>query len=318
MKGWSSFPAAHKKKFYQGLAAYLLVSAATAGWIVLRSHTTVEDWNARMPSATVAVKNVYLTPQITGAENDVTGMDSGNFTTPAAPSVDDGKTYISIIVSGLGLSSLATERALDDLPPQVTLAFSPYGNNVRDWIQKAVAARHESLLLLPMEAAKYPAEDPGPKALTSRYSDADNNDNLAAMLKQGEGSVGVMNLMGSRFLADAKRLTPVFTALRQNNAMFIQTPGIERSAAPDLSTKLGMPYMSANLEVDSIATDKAIRDQLGKLERIARDKGYAIGIAQPYPLTMNVIKSWAADLEKRGITLAPLRTIYKNKPRYAP
>lgn len=322
MKGWaekwSSFPAAHKKRCYQGLALYGVVALSTAAWIGLRAHHTADDWKARTPTATVAVKSVYLTPQITDAAHDVTSPESGNIPVAAEPSSDDGKTYIAIVMSGLGLSSFSTERALNDLPPQVTLAFSPYGSDVQSWVRKAVAGRHETLMMLPMETAKYPQEDPGPKALSSRFSDADNNENLTWMMKSGEGSVGVMNMMGSRLLTDKKRLGAIFSTLRKNNALFVETPGIDRSVASSVAAKLGLPYMPASIDIDAAATDREIRAQLDALEKTARAKGYAIGIAEPYPLTMNILKSWAAGLPERGITLAPLKTIYKNKPHYAP
>lgn len=321
MKGWtekwSSFPAAHKKRCYQGFALYGIALAATAAWIGLRAHQTAEDWQTRTPRVAAAIKNVYLTPQITDTTSASAPVADNSPVTAAQSVKDDGKTYVAIIMSGLGLSSLATERALNDLPPQVTLAFSPYGSGVSAWVRKAVAGRHETLMMMPMETSKYPLEDPGPKALSSRFSDTDNNDSLTWMLKAGEGSVGVMNLMGSRFMTDKKRLASAFGTLRKNNVMFVETPGIDKSAAAGVAAKLGIPYLAVNMQIDAVLTDQEIREQLDALEKTARANGYAIGIAQPYPLTMNVIKSWAEGLGNRGIILAPLKTIYKNKPRYA-
>ena len=291
----------------------------------MRAENTIKDWQGRTPSATAEVKNIYLTPQIAEAspKEQPKDKDAANHTSAAeyapqsaTPAFDDGKIYVSLIVSGLGLSSLATQRAVDDLPPQVTLAFSPYADNVHTWVRKALSERHETLMLLPMETATYPQADPGPRALSSRFSDEENNNNLTWMLTQGQGSAGVMNLMGTRFLTDQKRLTTAFTTLRKNGAIFVETPGIDKSAAADIASKLGLPYMEANIQIDAAATDKSIRAQLDALEQSARQHGYAIGIAQPYPLTMNVIKSWAAGLAERGITLAPLRTVWKNKPHY--
>lgn len=330
---WSSFPAAHKKRCYQGLAGYGLLVLMTSTWISVRAHDTVKNWQSRIPSATAEVKNVYLTPQIadtTPKDKDAANHTSAPEYSPAAnpasnpvvspsaapPVFDDGKIYVSIIISGLGMSSLATQRSVDDLPSQVALAFSPYADDIHTWIKKALSEHHETLVLLPMEPAAYLQNDPGPRALSSLLSDEDNNENLKWMLAQGEGSVGVMNLMGTRFLTDQKKLTSTFTTLRKNDSIFIETPGIERSAAADVAAKLGLPYMEANLQIDASTSDKDIRAQLDALEQDARKHGYAIGIAQPYPLTLNIIKSWAEGLKDRGIILAPLRTVWKNKPHY--
>ena len=60
-------------------------------------------------------------------------------------------------------------------------------------------------------------------------------------------------------------------------------------------------------------TDKEIQQQLANLEKIAREHGSAIGITEPYPITLNALESWTAGLEKRGITLAPLSMVWENK-----
>ena len=323
---WSSFPAAHKKRCYQGLAGYGLLVVLTASWISIRAEHTIKDWQSRSPSATAEVKNIYLTPQIaeTSPKEQPKDKDAANHISAteyapqqaATPAFDDGKIYVSLIVSGLGLSSFATQRAVDDLPPQVTLAFSPYAEDIHKWVSKARSEHHETLLLLPMEASNFPQNDPGPRALSTRFSDNSNNENLKWMLEQGDGTTGVINSMGNRFLSDPKSLTSAFSLLHKNGAMFVETPDVDKSTAADVAAKLGLPYMEANIQIDAAATDKSIRAQLDSLEQTARQHGYAIGIAQPYPLTMNVIKSWAAGLAERGITLAPLRTVWKNKPHY--
>ena len=304
---------------------------AAAIWVGLHSRDTTREWQERIPSATATIKNVYLTPQLADSSapkeapppaQETSSSPPVTAAVPAPPPAEpdfpapDGKTYISIIVSGLGLSEANTERAVNDLPSKFSLAFSPYGDNVQSWIQKAARLKHETLILLPMEAASYPQDDPGPRAISSRFSDQENEDNLNWLLSQGKGTVGALNLMGSRFLTDQKRLSAVLETLHKNNSMFIETPGIKDSVAPTIAAEEKLPYMEANLKIDATATDSDIREKLAGLEKLAHEQGYAIGIAEPYPLTLNIIKSWAAGLEDRGITLAPVSTVWKNKPRH--
>ncbi len=310
---WSSFPAAHKRRCTQGLAAYALLTTLCVLWISTQAGRTLESLQAEVPSVTATVRNVYTTPQITSVSG--TAAPPAN---PLPPVVDDGRTYISVIISNLGLSSLETQRAIEDLPAQFTLAFSPYTGDVRSWVSKAVAANHEALMLVPMETADYPENDPGPRALSSRLSDKANNANLEWLLSRGDGTDGVMNMMGSRYLTDKKRLFSTFTTLRGNDAMFIETPGIEDSTASAAAAQTGLPFMQANLRIDKIPTDDAISDQLSRLESDARKYGYAIGIAQPYPVTLNILKAWAAGLAAKGIILAPLKTIWRHKKHYIP
>lgn len=309
--GWSSFPQAHKKRLYQGIGGYVLLCAGILSWLAFKSGDTIEKWRALSPVATTTVKNIYLTPQLT---DKATAPDIPENVLPV---IADGRTYVTIIISNLGLSAVTTERAINDLPPAITLAFSPYADHLKTWLDKAAAAKHESLILLPMESSTYPAEDPGPRALSARQSDADNAENLHWVLAQGTGTVGVLNLMGARLLSDKKRLSPVLDALRKNQSMFIETPGMTQSQAPVLAKERDLPYLAADMQIDATATETAINEKLLDLEKIARERGYAIGIANTYPLTFNILKSWASRLDSRGITLAPLTSTWKNKPQHA-
>ncbi|MET0170070.1 MAG: divergent polysaccharide deacetylase family protein, partial [Aliihoeflea sp.] len=44
-------------------------------------------------------------------------------------------TRITIVVGGLGLSQTGTQRAIEVLPAEVTLAFAPAGNSLDRWMQ---------------------------------------------------------------------------------------------------------------------------------------------------------------------------------------
>jgi len=62
-----------------------------------------------------------------------------------------GKFKIAIVVNGLGLSAIATKAALDALPGNVTLGFTPYGADAGKWVSDARARGHEVLLQVPMD-----------------------------------------------------------------------------------------------------------------------------------------------------------------------
>jgi hypothetical protein len=98
--------------------------------------------------------------------------------------------------------------------------------------------------------------------------------------------------------------------------MFIEIPETPNSVAAGIAGQTSLPYMAVDLRIDGNPTEDAIHEQLAKLENIARERGYAIGIADPYPLTFNIIKSWSAKLARNGIKLAPLATVWKNIPHH--
>ena len=313
---WLSFPVAHKKRFFQGLAGYGLLCGAVAIWLSVHTDSTVKDWQSRIPFASTAVKDISPKMQsgVTAKAETIPVSTTPEFAPP--PPVLKKEIYVSIIVSDMGLSSISTKKALNDLPSDIVLAFSPYAENLQTWLEKAKNLNHETLLQLPMEDAAYPKNDPGPKAISSRISNKDNNDNLKWLLAQGKGTIGMINFMGTRLLINKKKLSYVFNALQKNNLIFIETPGIKKSAGKTVAKQNALPYLVVDLQIDATATDEAIQQQLEKLETIARKRGSAVGIAAPYPITLNALKLWTANLEKHGITLTPLSMVWENNLRY--
>src|SRR4029077_1070172 len=68
-----------------------------------------------------------------------------------APSLAKGRPRIALVIGGLGLNDQATTRAITKLPGEVSLAFAPYGANLKVQAAKAREAGHEILLQMPME-----------------------------------------------------------------------------------------------------------------------------------------------------------------------
>ena len=67
--------------------------------------------------------------------------------------------------------------------------------------------------------------------------------------------------------------------------------------------------LRADVVIDAVQKPEAIEAELQKLERIARQKGSAIGVAAGLPATVEHIARFARGLEKRGVALAPLSAI---------
>src|SRR5690606_25577367 len=68
---------------------------------------------------------------------------------------------VAIVIGGLGVSQSGTQRAIEQLPPEVTLAFASGGNSLDRWMQAARREGHEVLMQVPLEPFDYPQVDPG-------------------------------------------------------------------------------------------------------------------------------------------------------------
>ncbi len=216
---------------------------------------------------------------------------------------------IAIVVAGLGLRESTTAEAIAKLPPDVTLAFTPYARNLDDWAARTRAAGHEFLLQVPMEPVDFPTSDPGPKALMTNLPEADNAARLEWTLARTTGYVGVMTYMGSRYTADPAAIAATAGILKARGLMILDSRTADQSAIPAVAGHLGLPRAAATRFVDATPTRAAVDARLAEIERYARQNGAAIGIAADYPGSIERIAAWAAGLSAKGLVLAPVSAL---------
>ncbi|HEY7979338.1 MAG TPA: divergent polysaccharide deacetylase family protein [Rhizomicrobium sp.] len=235
------------------------------------------------------------------------GRSPMNAYAPPAPNVQGPK--IAIVVTGLGVSAKATQAAIANLPPAITLAFLPYADDVQRWVGEARRRGHEVLLEVPMEPYDFPDSDPGPHTLRSGSGEDSNIDRLTWSLTRFTGYAGVTNLLGARFMADAGALEPVMTFLARRGLVFFDAGPTQRSAAPDIAKRIGAPYVQSAANIDAIQTGMEIDQRLSELEARARLNGSAAGTAFVYPVTIERLTNWAQGLSGRGFVLVPASAI---------
>ncbi len=226
----------------------------------------------------------------------------------------DVRPRIAVVVTGLGLSDSATEAAMQQLTGAVTLSFTPHSKRLVHWIALARGAGHEVLLELPMEPRDYPRDDPGPYTLLTSLSPEQNLQRLDTVLERSTGYVGVNNLMGSRFATEPSRLRPIFADLKRRGLLFFDGRTEERIVAAQLAAELVLPYAVNNVHIDLEASRLAIDVALADLERYARGTGFAVGIASPYPVSLELIGQWITTLERKGFALAPVTAVVNKQP----
>jgi polysaccharide deacetylase 2 family uncharacterized protein YibQ len=227
----------------------------------------------------------------------------------------DKRPRIGIVVTGLGLSAAATESAIQGLPGSVTLAFAPYSSRLNEWIRLARAAGHEVLINVPMEPDNYPAYDPGPQTLLTSMTDAQNLDRLLWILSRGTGYVGVVDFLGSRFTTSRKHMRPILAALQERGLLYLDSGSSPRSISPVVAGQLNLSWAAVSLTLDQRASRTEIDRNFALLEQRAKREQRAIGIASPYPVSLERIATWARQLEARGIAIAPITAIAAVKTR---
>lgn len=229
---------------------------------------------------------------------------------PFDPAKD--RPIVAIVVGGLGLNDALTERAIEDLPPEVTLAFAPYAKDLDAWAARARHAGHEVAIELPMEGYSSDPAALGTAALLSSRTTEQNLQRLDWILSRFPGYFAATNYQGGKFSAKPDAIKPVLEALRDHGVAYIDDTGAAQRAAGETGGELGV----VNRIVASAGDNQSrtmLREDLEALERIARSDGDALGKTYAYAANLEEIESWAKDIESRGLTLAPASAVLRER-----
>ncbi|MBS0363225.1 MAG: divergent polysaccharide deacetylase family protein [Proteobacteria bacterium] len=220
------------------------------------------------------------------------------------PFVPNGRPKVALVIGGLGLNAHATQQAIEGLPPEVTLSFSPYADGLQGWIDMARAHGHEVLLEAPMEPVDYPDNDPGPYTLMAGGAQPDTVKKLEWILSRATGYFGVTNYLGSKFLTSDAPYQSFVSSLRGRGLAFVDDGSASRRGGAK-----GVPRASAERVIDDQLNVSAIDQQLVALEAGALQRGQAMGAGFAYPVTLQKVAQWSRALNDRGFQLTPVSAL---------
>jgi polysaccharide deacetylase 2 family uncharacterized protein YibQ len=220
----------------------------------------------------------------------------------------DTRPRIGIIINDLGFVESTTKSATA-MPGGVTLAFSSVAPDIDGKIVDARAGGHEILLTIPMEPENYPQNDPGPNALLTALSDADNITRLRRALALADSYVAIMPSMGERFVLAENKLIPVLDVVKQEGLMIVDNTVNKNSLVAPLARLGKVPFARVDMVIDPSITRQPMQDYFTKLEELAKTRGQAMAMVLPYPAAMDALKTWTESLEKKGFVLAPVTAL---------
>lgn len=213
---------------------------------------------------------------------------------------------IALVIDDCGLSLHGTQAVIA-LPPEITLAFLPYGRHATALAKTAGARGHDVILHMPMQPTG--DEDPGPAALTVNLLPEQVKQRVQSAFAAVPGAIGLNNHMGSRFTADATALQPVMHEIKARGLFFLDSVTSPRSAAYAAARQAGVPALARDVFLDDVITLPSIMTQLAVTESVARRHGSAIAIGHPHPATLQALAKWLPALERRGFKLVRLKEL---------
>ena len=227
--------------------------------------------------------------------------------------IHSNRPKIAILLGGMGLNPKLTQRAIRELPGDVTFAFAPYGDDLQNQVNKARADGHEVLLQLPMEPIGYPANNPGPKTLLADADKAANLESLHWHMSRFAGYTGITNYMGGRLLSTPSALKPVMAEMSKRGLVYLEDASTALTVSEAIAKETRLSERRAQVVIDADPTPQSIAAALELLEGEARANGFAIGTGSGLEVTVDSVKAWAEQLQEKGILLVPVSAMYKGR-----
>jgi hypothetical protein len=127
--------------------------------------------------------------------------------------------------------------------------------------------------------------------------------------------VGIVNFLGGKFVTEPAALKPVFDDLAARGLLFVDDGSIRNSATREAARQALLPYARATVQIDANRTRADIARQLNLLAEEAKRTGLAIGVANAFPESIELIGKFAAAAASKGIEVTPVSAAVSDPER---
>jgi len=271
---------------------------AASGPITIAVEVQKPDPLPKAPIADLQIESTYG-PIPAPSSNGRTA-----FKTYARPYTRSSKPRLSIVVGGLGISPEMTRRAIEDLPPEVTLAFAAHAPNLQSDIDHAREYGHEVILELPMEGQFSDPVEPGADRMLRTDDPVRTLDNVEWLLSRAGGYFAVAPYNGDIFLARSDAAGPILSKLEGAGLGFLADPQLSVPVLESSSKAIGLPYRTGSMLIDDTPESEFIARDLEKLRALAISGDSPIGFGFAYPQTIDALILFLPTLKKAELAPA--------------
>ena len=196
---------------------------------------------------------------------------------------------VAILLKNLGMDNLVTTAAIETMPDNVSLSFSPYAINPTHDIKTARSFGHETYMDLLLCSPNFLKADSGPMAM-SITQDIEENLRRAKMSMNVNAPVGGMVINSGIADEDTReQIEEIIKNIQQRGLLIIDATnedGIEQINIPNL------PRRKADIVIESKYVRADINEQLKKAEEIAKINGAVLIVANPKPVVLHALIDW--------------------------
>jgi len=209
---------------------------------------------------------------------------------------------IAIIIDDLGYGLAAGERALN-LPGPVSYAVLPATPRGRALAEIAHQRGKEVLLHLPLQSViEELADEPG--LLTLDMSRSQFANAFAANLKSVPYAAGVNSHRGSLLTRHPGHMAWLMEEIqRRGDLYFVDSFTTLESVALRLAQETGVAAARRDVFLDPDHAPGTLEREFARLKKLARERGFAVGIGHPHPATLGLLERELPGLPDEGFEL---------------
>jgi polysaccharide deacetylase 2 family uncharacterized protein YibQ len=223
----------------------------------------------------------------------------------AAFNYRETRPRVGVILLGLGRNAALMQRAIENLPPQISLGFLPDTPQLDRWIERARARGHEALVMLPVQSTDR-AVASGLPPLRADLPAEENIRRLHAVLaRAGSGYIGVIVPTTTPLSEAEPVLRPLLQEIADRGLLVLETFRTERRVY-ELSKELGVPYSSDAGWIDRQGETDEITANLEALEKFTHKNRFALAVGMAQRETIERLVTWSKEVEERGLALTPV------------
>jgi polysaccharide deacetylase 2 family uncharacterized protein YibQ len=224
------------------------------------------------------------------------------------PAMADGPETIpriAIIIDDLGYGLAAGERAVS-LPGPVAYAVLPATPRGRVLAEKAHANGKEVLLHLPLQSVTQKQTDE-PGGLLLDMTRGQFASTFTESFESVPHVVGINSHRGSLLTRHPGHMAWLMEEISQRGKLlFVDSYTTHESVALKLAREAGVPAVRRDVFLDPDKAPGTVEREFARLKRLARQRGFAVGIGHPYPQTLSLLEDELPKLEDEGFELVSI------------
>ena len=220
---------------------------------------------------------------------------------------------VGLLMLNLGADETLMARAIEELPPEVSLAFLAGTPDLPRWLRLARERGHECYLMLPVEDPAGPVER-GIRPIEGAGDPPENLRRLRAAMARAESYLGFV-VPGPSVVSQSDLIArPLMKEIAERGLSLIEINPNGVSAMYRLTVELGIGYARSSSVLDyKLAGQGSIDSNLERLvdwvsERPI-DKGprHDFGVLQPDNAAIDAIVAWRKRLARQhAVALVPI------------